>query len=461
MSLSSFPQPKKRVPRASSTVNIEERGVPNNGDIIVLPPPERAPPEEYEEMTVNRIRYQVPEQNIILDFWGKVVPPSRRGELGKKAKKRASPRKKRAMGNGYESGNSSPLTDLTSSEDEDMEMADRRGSSRKREGSNIASATTSALDNLALLAEVRYIDMLNNPSPQPSTSSVSDRKASVSSTTRNGPRPSLPLPSSSSAAPSAPAATSSSASNPRFSLGAIPPFSGNASTGQAASPTTSSIPLSASTSATGGRHGSPSLSPAPGSARAAPPQSELTVQSKEDLKALMQVRKLLLSQGQAPGSAKTTMLSFLEGAPIIVSLSLSSCPLHSSLTKLTSMLSNLLHSRSSLSSTMAKLVLGNDHGTRRKMDLDLVDQLNLLHRAHRPFLRIHQNPLLLLLFPTRPLPIRSPSLSRQNQQPRLHHQRSKSNPSVTSLVNPNDLLHHFHKQPLILPTTGPLLRQSD
>lgn len=274
-------------------------------------------------MTVNRIRYQVPEQNIILDFWGKVVPPSRRDELGKKAKKRASPRKKRAMGNGYESGNSSPLTDLTSSEDEEMGMADHRTSSRRREGSNMASAATSALDSLALLAEVRYIDMLNNASPQPSTSSISDRKASISSTNRNGPRPSLPLPSSSSAAPSAPAATSSSASNPRFSLGTIPPFSGSASTGQgAASPTNSSVPLSASTSATGGRHGSPSLSPAPGSARVSTPQAELTVQSKEDLKALMQVRKLLLSQGQAPGSAKTTMLSFLEGAPIIVSLSL-------------------------------------------------------------------------------------------------------------------------------------------
>jgi len=300
-------QPKKRVPRQTTVVNIEERGIPNNGDIIVQPPPERPPPEEYEEMTVNRIRYQVPEQNIILDFWGKIAPPSRRnGETGRKLKKRASPRKKRAAGNGYESGSMSPLTDLTSSEDEDVEMADSRPSK-----SRLARATStpapSLLDNLALLAEVRYIDLLNN------TNNDSSAAKPSSSTSQNAPVPSTSAAnsSSSSASSSVPAPPATSSGTPRFSVPSIPPF--NAGT---ASPTSTSIPLSGAN-----RRSSPSLSPAPvGStaSRGTTPQAELTVQSKEDLKALMQVRKLLLSQGQAQGTAKTTMLSFLEGAPIIV-----------------------------------------------------------------------------------------------------------------------------------------------
>ncbi|GAA5875557.1 hypothetical protein JCM16303_000667 [Sporobolomyces ruberrimus] len=301
--------PKKRVPRQTSVVNLEERGVPNNGDIIVAPPPERPPPEEYEEMTVNRIRYQVPEQNIILDFWGKVASSSKRnGDSSRRSKKRASPRKKRSGANGYESGNSSPLTDLTSSEEDDHEMGEARSSrkSKDRSGSTPSTSTPSLLDNLALLAEVRYIDLLNKV-PEPSSSNLATKSPSPSSQNGSGPSPSLPVASASSAAPNVP-------------LSSIPPSSASAKAVAVASPTSASVPLGSGTPA---RTASPSLSPAPVGAtpsRAPGPSSELTVQSKEDLKALMQVRKMLLSSGQAPGSAKTTMLSFLEGAPIIPKL---------------------------------------------------------------------------------------------------------------------------------------------
>ncbi|GAA6026329.1 hypothetical protein JCM11491_004308, partial [Sporobolomyces phaffii] len=325
--------PKKRIPRQTTVVNLEERGIPNNGDIIVQPQaPERAAPEEYEEMTVNRIRYQVPEQNIILDFWAKVVPPSRRRHLDAKSKRKASsPRKKRGgvagTGTGYESGNSSPLTDLTSSDDDDddndvdMKDAQQQQQQRPPRSSSTARSTPAAaalgpgptlLDHLALLAEVRYIDLVNGADSAPAA--------------RHGSRP-----------PGSSSSTSSSGGPPppaRFPVPTIPPFGTSASGGGGggvASPTTRTVSPSLSPAPIGsskgggggGGGGGAGLAPqttTTGPAAAAAAASELTVQSKEDLKALMQVRKLLLSQGQAPGTAKTTMLSFLEGAPIIPKL---------------------------------------------------------------------------------------------------------------------------------------------
>lgn len=41
----------------------------NNGDIEIIPR-ERAPSPEWEELNVNGIRYQVPEDVIVLDFLG-------------------------------------------------------------------------------------------------------------------------------------------------------------------------------------------------------------------------------------------------------------------------------------------------------------------------------------------------------------------------------------------------------
>ncbi|GAA5847510.1 hypothetical protein JCM3766R1_005335 [Sporobolomyces carnicolor] len=316
--------PKKRVPRhgAATVVTVDERqvGVANNGDVVVLArnsagggagaagheQPQRAHVEEYEEMTVNRIRYQVPEQNIILDFWAKVqAPRRRRGGGGRKSAGRTttnklgggdlSPRKKRKRrsnnnadgGNGYESGHSSPLTDLTTSSeadnddddqdgysdaaaDEDDDLDDSRSAAGGAPSRSCSPTTTSMkkkkrkhlasspLDNLALLAEVRYIDLVNGRDSETT-------KLLAPPTTTTG-------------------------------TGTAPPGVGSVGW-RASSPTTTTKGVTP------------------------PPGGELTVQSKEDLKALMQVRKLLLSQGHAhDASAKTTMLSFLEGAPIIPKL---------------------------------------------------------------------------------------------------------------------------------------------
>ena len=47
--------------------------MPNNGNITVLPRPAvtRAEPE-WEEIMFNGVRYQVPEETLVLDFWAKV-----------------------------------------------------------------------------------------------------------------------------------------------------------------------------------------------------------------------------------------------------------------------------------------------------------------------------------------------------------------------------------------------------
>lgn len=259
---------------------------------------------------MNRIRYQVPEQNIILDFWGKIAPPSRR--TGEKLKKRASPRKKRTAGNGYDSGNSSPLTDLSSSGEEDAGMADARPP-RSRSLRATSTSVMNGLDNLALLAEVRYIDLLNEGDCQP----ASPRTSQLHAVSANAPVPSTSS-ANAVASTSLPPPPSSTADTTRFPIPShVPLTPGSASVGTA-SPNVGSLPLAGTA-----RRASPSLSPAPvasAASRGTTPQAELTVQSKEDLKALMQVRKLLLSQGQAQGSAKTTMMSFLEGAPIIPKL---------------------------------------------------------------------------------------------------------------------------------------------
>ena len=60
------------------------------------------------------------------------------------------------------------------------------------------------------------------------------------------------------------------------------------------------------------------------------------------------------------------------------------------------------------------------------MDLALADQVNLRLRVLRLFVRILRNPLLLLLFPLRLLPTRSPNLSPRTRPRRPLHQRSKS-----------------------------------
>ena len=67
-----MPQPRKRHPKQTQTVVVRELDYPNNGDVTVIPRQEPPRVEEFDELTVNRVRYQVPEETIILDFWGRV-----------------------------------------------------------------------------------------------------------------------------------------------------------------------------------------------------------------------------------------------------------------------------------------------------------------------------------------------------------------------------------------------------
>jgi hypothetical protein len=63
-----------RKTKPASTVHIKDRNEPNNGTIAIvprLPPPKHAMPR-YDEIVYRNIRYQVPEETLILDFWAKV-----------------------------------------------------------------------------------------------------------------------------------------------------------------------------------------------------------------------------------------------------------------------------------------------------------------------------------------------------------------------------------------------------
>lgn len=47
--------------------------MPNNGDIIIIPrPDEGRSADGYDEVVLNRIRYQVPEDTIVTDFWARL-----------------------------------------------------------------------------------------------------------------------------------------------------------------------------------------------------------------------------------------------------------------------------------------------------------------------------------------------------------------------------------------------------
>ncbi|GAA5987150.1 hypothetical protein JCM11641_002147 [Rhodosporidiobolus odoratus] len=280
--------PNKRVPKTIQTIPVDYRDQPNNGDIVIVPSKEKGMEVDVEEMVVNRVRYQVPEQHVILDFWGRCKdgPRTRRKPTLKNQRNGRSPRKQAASG--YDSGNSSPLSDLTSSDEEESDG----------EPSTSASAAPSALDNLALLAEVRYVDFLNSSAGANGIASTSKDKGKArapppalpASAQRRGPRPSLPL--------------------------TLP--------GQSPAPGTPSA--SPAASATPRRGPSPSFSPA---TSGAPKLSEVTVETKEDLQALMRVRKMVKALTAAQGgdalkegdaAKRAAMLGFLEGEPIIPKL---------------------------------------------------------------------------------------------------------------------------------------------
>ncbi|GAA5978476.1 hypothetical protein JCM10908_004370 [Rhodotorula pacifica] len=280
--------PRKRQTKSTTTQTIERPYRPNNGDIIILPHQEAAAGGEVEEMTVNRVRYQLPEQTVVLDFWNRVTGQKVSGSSSKKSAKARVPRKRSA---GYDSGDLSSLSELTSSDESESEAT--RSSSRRAASS---SGLVSALDSLALLAEVRYVDLLNsqqgssvNGTPGRDAKGKGPRDlppALPNSIQRRGPRPSAPVP-----AP-----------------GAKRPSIGGTSTAGAVAPT-AGTPGATPRS----RGGSPSLSPAPRS-------SELVVETKEDLQALMRIRKLTKAKDAEGDQWRSTLIGFLEGEPILPKL---------------------------------------------------------------------------------------------------------------------------------------------
>ncbi|KAI0362764.1 hypothetical protein OH77DRAFT_1389108 [Trametes cingulata] len=105
-------QPKHRIPRAHATpIEITKPRQWNNGIIEVVnmdaaPPPAVVPPRfNVDEVLINGRRYRVPERIITLDFWDKV------------SKGRGASHEARELD--ASSGMSSPLTSLSSLDDED------------------------------------------------------------------------------------------------------------------------------------------------------------------------------------------------------------------------------------------------------------------------------------------------------------------------------------------------------
>lgn len=65
--------------RPERTVKVLQRNVANNGNVTVIP---REKPKKrqvrWDEQLHRGIRYQVPEDTLILDFWAKVRDPDRK-----------------------------------------------------------------------------------------------------------------------------------------------------------------------------------------------------------------------------------------------------------------------------------------------------------------------------------------------------------------------------------------------
>lgn len=281
--------PRKRQLKQTTTQTVDRPYRPNNGDIIILPHQEASTSGDVEEMTVNRVRYQLPEQTVVLDFWHRVTGQKVAPGSSKKSSKPRAPRKRSA---GYDSGDLSSLSELTSSDESESEANGAR--SRKGETSPMPP---SALDQLALLAEVRYVDLLQSQQAGDAngTSSRDKGKGAIrdlppalpNSIQRRGPRPSAPLPAT--GAVKRTSITGASGSTPGATVG---------------STSMSGTPRS--------RNGSPSFSPVPRS-------SELVVETKEDLQALMRIRKLTKAKDTEGDQWRSTLFGFLEGEPILVS----------------------------------------------------------------------------------------------------------------------------------------------
>lgn len=62
------------VSKHSNLIPVDSLDTPNNGHIdVLLTPQDRTKAKRIEEISINRVRYQVPENIIILDFWAKLA----------------------------------------------------------------------------------------------------------------------------------------------------------------------------------------------------------------------------------------------------------------------------------------------------------------------------------------------------------------------------------------------------
>ena len=68
-------QPKRRAPKVPKIVEVTRRGMPNNGNIEIIPSAEDMALEQdrrFEEVWINSKRYMIPERSVRLDFLDKV-----------------------------------------------------------------------------------------------------------------------------------------------------------------------------------------------------------------------------------------------------------------------------------------------------------------------------------------------------------------------------------------------------
>ncbi|KAK4699709.1 hypothetical protein P7C70_g6549, partial [Phenoliferia sp. Uapishka_3] len=324
--------PKHRQPKSTTIIPIQERSVQNNGDIIIVP--RRDPPrmmDDYEELTVNRVRYQVPEETVILDFWGRVNEGPKMRGLRSPQRKQVSEKLNAVRFEGSresspDSTRSSPLTSLGELSDADPPEVATLGYSpyskrTHRRPLPLILPDTTMLDSLAMIAEGFFdhfsssttITSTNNTTQQADDGSSSSRISGASS---NNLSIRIPPKHDSNGR-----ATTNGKSKGKATTTGDNDGSGSSNGGGSGSGGRVSIKEGRqSLSGGAGGNGQNVMSPARSSASplaSAPLPSELQVNSMEDLKALMAVRKLM---GRVSVDVdKRAVRGFINGEAIVVS----------------------------------------------------------------------------------------------------------------------------------------------
>ncbi|KAK4053749.1 hypothetical protein OIV83_001405 [Microbotryomycetes sp. JL201] len=272
--------PKKRIPKATTVVPVHEPRQRNNGDIMVVSRPNRILDDErYEEMLVNRIRFQVPEDVIVLDFW-------------KKAHKLTTNDK--AWDASWRQWGLEPVP------------------------RHLRHITTKELDELIDVANTFYKDLTasaastNHPLNAAGKRTDSERRESDSEITMGA------ADENSTETPPPPKRQRLSLAGPSASSGVsqIPPYKGRTGSSTSIHDTTKRSVASPGTTRRSAASPSATL------------PAEVAVKSKDDLKALMHVRKLLAAlEGKGPAGdaavdfdTKAALLGFIEGAPVVPKL---------------------------------------------------------------------------------------------------------------------------------------------